>query len=132
MSQIDTINKDACWLYAGSVTSDDYGLVGSEYAHRLMYRITFGDIPHKHQIDHLCFVPRCINPNHLEAVTELENIRRSWANRRSATHCPNNHLYTGNNLLIDNVTKARRCLTCRREQSKRAGDKRKLKKLGAS
>jgi hypothetical protein len=120
--------NENCWLWAGSVNNDDYGLAGGQYAHRLFYEIYKGKIAKGLQIDHLCFVPRCINPNHLEAVTELENIRRSWANRKSATHCPQDHLYSGSNLYLDGTSGARRCKECKKEQNRRSYIKRKLKR----
>lgn len=46
------------------------------YAHRLAYIEAKGYIPEGLTIDHLCRVRNCINPEHLEAVTFLENIRR--------------------------------------------------------
>jgi hypothetical protein len=46
-------------------------------AHRLAYIRAKGAIPKGHHIDHLCRVTNCINPDHLEAVTPGENVRRS-------------------------------------------------------
>ena len=45
-------------------------------AHRLYYERRKGAIPPDRQIDHLCRVPACVNPDHLEPVTPAENIRR--------------------------------------------------------
>jgi hypothetical protein len=46
-------------------------------AHRLAYMRGKGPIPEGFHIDHLCRVPTCINPDHLEAVLPVENVRRS-------------------------------------------------------
>jgi len=46
------------------------------YAHRLAYERAKGSIPAGLQIDHLCRVRECVNPDHLEAVSQRENIRR--------------------------------------------------------
>lgn len=47
-----------------------------EYAHRFAYESFIGPIPPGLQIDHLCRVRTCFNPEHLEAVTSEENTRR--------------------------------------------------------
>lgn len=44
--------------------------------HRVMYVNTYGFVPGKKQIDHLCRNRMCVNPNHLEMVTHKENQRR--------------------------------------------------------
>jgi hypothetical protein len=36
------------------------------------------------EVDHLCSVTLCVEAEHLEAVTKLENIRRTWARGRGA------------------------------------------------
>jgi hypothetical protein len=46
-------------------------------AHRIAYVRAKGPIPPGQHIDHLCRVTNCINPDHLEAVTPGENVRRS-------------------------------------------------------
>ena len=46
------------------------------YAHRHYYERVRGPIPANRQVDHLCRVRACVNPDHLELVTARENIRR--------------------------------------------------------
>lgn len=46
-------------------------------AHKFSYEQHKGRIPSGMEIDHLCKNVKCVNPEHLEAVTKLENIRRS-------------------------------------------------------
>jgi hypothetical protein len=41
-----------------------------------MYERHIGPIPEGLQLDHLCRNRACINPAHLEPVTNLENLRR--------------------------------------------------------
>jgi len=64
------------------------------YAHRLAYERARGPIPDGLVIDHLCRNRWCCNPDHLEAVTNEENILRGFSppaqNARKA-RCPNNH-----------------------------------------
>ncbi len=72
--------KTPCWIWNGHKTTDGYGtthITGTrEKAHRVFYRRYVGAIPDGLEIDHLCFVPSCVNPGHLEAVTAAENKRR--------------------------------------------------------
>ncbi len=53
-------------------------------AHRAEYERRFGSIPNGMEIDHLCRVKSCVNPAHLEAVTPVENKRRSSSTRLTA------------------------------------------------
>ncbi len=48
-------------------------------AHRWFYEQAKGPIPDGLSIDHLCRVPPCVNPDHLEAVSHTENVRRGKA-----------------------------------------------------
>lgn len=71
-----------CWLWLGSVHRTGYGSFWSPDeqrvvgAHRFAYELLVGPIPEGLQIDHLCRVRRCVNPDHLEPVTERVNILR--------------------------------------------------------
>ena len=46
------------------------------YAHRFSYKLFKGDIPNDKVLDHLCRNSSCINPDHLEVVTQQENCKR--------------------------------------------------------
>lgn len=72
--------SSACWLWTGGC-SQHYGYFPLTHrrtiqAHRFVYEIVVGPIPHGYCIDHLCMNRRCCNPQHLEAVTVAENNRR--------------------------------------------------------
>lgn len=47
--------------------------------HRITYLFYVGPIPDGLELDHLCRVRACCNPDHLEAVTRLVNVRRGNA-----------------------------------------------------
>lgn len=74
------IDDAGCWLWRGAVDPTGYGrffLDGRmDYAHRAAYRLLVGPIPEGLDIDHLCRVRACVNPQHLEAVTRRENLLR--------------------------------------------------------
>jgi hypothetical protein len=84
------IDTRGCWLYEGHLTlgSSGYGLIGvdrtNKVTHRLMYEELVGPVPEGLELDHLCCVTRCVNPDHLEPVTHAENCRRREQAKRSA------------------------------------------------
>jgi hypothetical protein len=85
-------------------------------AHRISYKEFIGPIPEGLVIDHKCRTRHCVNPDHLEPVTSLENTRRgnSGINMREKTHCPKGHNYSGTN-----NRGQRKCNICMQEASKR-------------
>lgn len=118
-----------CWIWRPNGSVGGYGqfrLNGKTMlAHRASYILLKKPIPPKYTIDHLCCVRNCVNPDHLEAVTLAENLRRmrAWADfvnggaefQRSKTHCPSDHEYTPENTRITKDGK-RICRACEREQ----------------
>lgn len=76
-------------------------------AHRLAYEQAYGAIPDGLHIDHLCRNRECINPEHLEAVTQDENNKRAAAAR---THCPKGHVIDG--VRTNKGVQSRYCRTC--------------------
>lgn len=70
-----------CWLWTAGLFPEDYGcfkLDGkSRLTHRLSYEWLVGPIPDGLELDHLCRVRPCCNPDHLEPVTSAENIYRA-------------------------------------------------------
>lgn len=88
IARLTTVAPDGCWLWEGRVTACGYGQMSmpgarKEYAHRVAYRAFCGEIPAGFAVDHLCRVKRCVNPEHLEAVSYSENTRRWWSYRKA-------------------------------------------------
>lgn len=119
------VDKSAgCWLWTGAQHPAGYGhikIAGKvEAAHRVSYEMAHGPIPDGLVIDHLCRVPACVNPDHLEAVTLVENTMRGegyMAQQARKTHCKHGHEFT-----IANTYRwrsARICRACARTRSAR-------------
>ena len=111
------VNKTkTCWLWTGVVNLDGYSRLytgNNKYVmgHRFSYEKINGKIPKHLEIDHLCRVRNCVNPEHLEAVTHKENVNRGGNTKK--THCIHGHEFSDKNTRINKKTNARICLTCR-------------------
>lgn len=69
-----------CWLWGAMKDPRGYGRFnldkGPRLAHRIAYTLVKGAIPGGLGLDHLCRAHGCVNPAHLEPVTQRENVRR--------------------------------------------------------
>src|SRR5213593_3886465 len=98
--------SDGCWPWLGSKTAKGYGRIqtglrspAGHYApvpaHRVAYELFIGPIPEGLHVDHLCKNPGCVNPAHLEPVTNRENVER-W----HSVQCRNGHARTPENTWV--------------------------------
>ena len=120
--------NSGCWLWLGYVNYDGYAYFSvngkKRRAHRVSYILHKGNIPNELQIDHLCKVRSCVNPNHLEAVTAKVNTMRGDAGRHGkqnayATHCRNGHPYSEDNTFFWKYNGTRGCKACYRKRMER-------------
>lgn len=110
---------ETCWLWVAALDKG-YGRFAADgrrmiSAHRWSYEFHVGPIPEGLTLDHLCRTPRCVNPDHLEPVTQRENMARI----PPKTHCPHGHPFTTANTYIRTASRqdlrpARQCRTCAR------------------
>lgn len=88
-ARIDKRGGDECWPYMGARCRDGYGslrLGGVQTsAHRLAYTLAFGEIPPGAHVRHKCDNPPCCNPAHLEAGSQLDNMRDKAERGRGRT-----------------------------------------------
>lgn len=121
--RIEKVTESGCWIWMGQIGNgynDGYGKFRFHQktllAHRVIYEIVKGPIPEGLYPDHLCRVRCCVNPYHIELVTNRENILRGSnmaAKYIKRTHCNNGHELTPENTVkrYDSKT-ARRCRIC--------------------
>lgn len=90
-----------CWLWTGAVCADGYGCLDRTIkAHRFAWIMANGPLSKGLYIDHLCRLRHCVNPAHLEPVSNRENILRGLglpAQNRTKTHCKRGHEFTPEN-----------------------------------
>lgn len=112
-----------CWVctyaqnYSGYTRINDDGRI--RRCHRAMYEEAVGAIPDGLVCDHICRVRNCVNPAHIEIITQRANVLRGdhplvllW---RTNT-CKRGHSLDGAYLAPDG---SRRCRTCQDEHNVR-------------
>ncbi len=140
-------SKDECWEWKGSKFVAGYGKLDygpgktriQLLAHRYSYNHFVGEIPKGLVIDHLCENRACINPNHLEPTTIVDNVQRTYDRKglkRSSSSprirfiggkCKYGHLLEGRNVTVckNGVI---RCGECGRKANRASYAHNKLKK----
>jgi hypothetical protein len=142
---IERVEKtELCWNWGGCVLRGGYGQFwdGTKkiYAHRYSYQIHRGPIPEGLVVDHLCRNRKCVNPEHLEAVSASENIRRGdfarvpgSDSRFTGVGIRKSHCIRGHNL-EENATHTkgnpnfRRCRICNIIHQKKFQERKRLLK----
>ena len=143
MAKIEVRADTQCWLWTGAKSLGGYGVAyygGRQMgAHQATWLILRGDLPASNGLvlDHLCRNRPCVNPDHLEPVTDTENklrsplVGRAWqragslasqAKRLARDACPHGHAWTTENTYWRGVG-GRTCRACNREARRRYVDR---------
>lgn len=121
-AKVDTSGD--CWLWTGAKDGHGYGYIGNpggtRLAHRVSWMLAGRSFDPALVLDHLCRTPSCVNPDHLEQVTQGVNVRRGEAGKALAarkaamTECTKGHPYVPENIYTAPDGK-RTCRTCARK-----------------
>lgn len=87
--KVSTSDPAACWLWLSAVNRKGYGIISrrsfkESLAHRMAWRLTFGDIPAGACVLHRCDTPGCVNPSHLFIGSKADNNADMQAKGRYA------------------------------------------------
>jgi hypothetical protein len=111
-----------CWIFDTVSRAEGYGSFSLKSkqigAHRFAYIITHGSIPKGAHIDHLCRVRACVNPDHLQAVSQKLNMARGQgasAQNALKARCKRGHVFDEANTLLTGEGLYRRCRACKRD-----------------
>lgn len=112
--------KDECWIWTGSKDKKGYGSFRvakdkCNKAHIFSWVLHFGLVPKGLHVDHKCENESCVNPFHLQLLTNEKNNEKSSspsAENKRKTHCHRGHPFEGDNLYVE-PNGRRVCLTCK-------------------
>lgn len=114
-----------CWLWLGTIDFGGYSQIKfngrSVSAHRVMYELVNGELPSEVHLDHLCRTRSCVNPEHLDEVSLVENVARGTSDAAVVIrtgYCKRGHEFVGRNVRVRALTGERQCAECRRELSR--------------
>jgi len=130
-SKVEKTNN--CWEWKAGKAYHGYGEFGVNgkivLVHRFSYELFKGEIPKGLQIDHLCRNRVCVNPEHLEVVTNKENVLRGFgisAVNARKTCCSKGHELQEPNLYQSALRLGwRSCKICNRKRGREYYEKRK-------
>lgn len=81
------VNKKGCWIWQNAQDGRGYGHIRANgktmKAYTFFFMKKYGPIPKGKELDHVCRVKLCVNPDHLEPVTHQINMQRALGIHRN-------------------------------------------------
>lgn len=122
-----------CWIWTKNIIGG-YGKSChpdrpclSRLVHRIVWVLAKGQIADGLELDHLCRVRSCCNPEHLEPVTPIVNVERGKCgdHQRNKTHCANGHPYNARNTYFYEKKNERHCRVCAKMNARKRSKQQK-------
>lgn len=92
----EVVTESGCWLWTSCLYPNDYGYLKckdkSKLAHRISYEIYKGELKPEEIVRHTCDVRCCVNPNHLIAGTQKDNMQDMYTKGRRIQTGIHNHM----------------------------------------
>ena len=124
------IDTTRCWIWTGRLRKEDGRAMSGRtiYAYRTVYEAATGEPCPPGVAHHRCENPACVNPEHLEFITQGEHLKGhglpgDWG-QADKTECPSGHPYTAENTYV--WRGERQCRECRRQANARYRAKKRI------
>ena len=126
MDKVHINEFTGCWIWKAGLNENGYGTFyfqgrSNQLAHRVAWFLEHGEWP-QHTLDHLCMRPTCVNPAHLEDVTQRVNWERSssFNVRRDLSKCAAElHEWTPENVYTNPNTGLKMCRPCNNSSARK-------------
>lgn len=136
-----------CIIWEGYKAQNGYGFLVIEgktvRAHKHLYEQAHGPVPAGLVLDHICHTQAvkagkcaggfecahrlCVNLEHLEVVTQSENVRRGLQSVDVKATCPKGHSYRDEKNIMTRANGNRECAECNRIRARAVWANRKQK-----